>query len=84
MATLRELIFGDRADPELQLVELFGEGTNGSEGLTGAVEWGEGVLESAGVTANKENMLLATRALRKADKRLNLRPAVHLAGLLAA
>jgi hypothetical protein len=84
MATLRELVFGDQADPEIQLVELFGHSPNSVEGLAGAVEWGQGVLESADVTASKENMLLAIRALRMADRRLNLRPAVHLAGLLAA
>ncbi len=81
---LKKLIFGDHDHPEAQLLELFGDGTAAPEGLVGALEWGQGVLDTAGVVAHEDNVILATRTLRHADRRLNLGPAVHLAKLLAA
>lgn len=81
---LTKLIFGDHDRPEVQLVVLFGDGTPAPEGLAGALEWGQGVLATAGVPADKDNVIIATRALRQANRRLDLCPAVHLAKLLAA
>jgi hypothetical protein len=81
---LTKLLFGDHDHPEAQLLELFGNGTPAPEGLAGALEWGQGVLATAGVPADKANVITATRALRQANRRLDLGPAVHLAKLLAA
>ena len=82
MPDLKKLILGDHDNPNRELERLFGAGTDGKAALNAAVAWGRDVVNSAGVSPDQE--MLTIRALRQAEPRLSLRPAVHLAKLLTS
>ena len=81
MPDLKKLILGDHENPNGELERLFGAGAVGAEAQKAAVAWGRNVQESAGVSDRNE--ILIIKALREAEPRLSLRPARHLAKLLA-
>ncbi|WJL94369.1 hypothetical protein QSU92_10250 [Microbacterium sp. ET2] len=78
MATLENLMWGDRDDPRRELAELFpGEGDAVS---VRARDWARRVVDAAGVP--REDELRVIRTLRDAEPRLSLKPARYLAAQL--
>lgn len=69
MARLDKLLWGDGADPRLELEELF-------DSVPSARAWAVTALADAGVDAADE--VRAIRALRAAEPRLSLKPATYL------
>lgn len=82
MPELKKLILGDHGNPNRELERLFGAGPDEKAALNAAVAWGRDIVDSAGVSPEQE--LLTIKTLREAEPRLSLRPAVHLAKLLAS
>lgn len=75
MARLDKLVFGDDADPRIELRELFSQ--EGADPLIAARDWALEVLSQAGVEPGDQ--LRAIKALRAAEPRLSLKPATYLA-----
>ncbi|WP_207843727.1 hypothetical protein [Williamsia soli] len=80
--SLKNLIVGDHRNPREEIVEVFGtgQGPDATEAINRAITWAEGVLQAAGIPPNKQVDAIAE--IRKAEPRLGLKSATHLASLL--
>ncbi|PPF62740.1 hypothetical protein C5E16_15900 [Clavibacter michiganensis] len=78
-STWAAALFGDREDPRVRLHALHG-GPPATAGQppAAALDWAERILAEAD-PGRRADALTATRLLRRADRRLGLRPAVFLA-----
>ncbi|WP_407342194.1 hypothetical protein [Pengzhenrongella phosphoraccumulans] len=81
MPEIKKLLLGDHDNVSLELEKVFGNGATGRVALDTAMTWGREVLDSKGVSA--QDGLLTIKTLRHGEPQLSLRPATHLARLLA-
>lgn len=80
--SLKNLILGDHRNAREEIVEIFGtgKGPDTAEAINRATTWADGVLRDAGIPPSKQVDAIAE--IRKAEPRLGLKSATHLASLL--
>jgi ferric-dicitrate binding protein FerR (iron transport regulator) len=80
--SFKDLIVGDHRNPREEIVAIFGDqqGADAPEAIDRATSWANGVLHTAGIPVNKQVEAIAE--IRRAEPRLGLKSATHLASLL--
>lgn len=80
--SFKDLIVGDHRNPREEIVAIFGEhrGADDPQAIARATTWAQGVLNTAGIPADKQVEAIAE--IRRAEPRLGLKSATHLASML--